>query len=653
MIRKKGTTGPTRIPAVGLGSIPGRPHRDRIGGDGSGTKCTDLSPPVWAGAVNPWPYWLEVFSVLSLVGFSCICGFGAIGWVLPSSATVATMQFTSAAFDTELAHSDAAPESAAGQGLAGELSSAGAFAMGSSGTAYQLGVASGVPESVAHGYLTELGLDEETMPQRLLDYDPEDLLAARRSFMHGDGTTPSPLHRSQVTAWMRVLAQAVGPPPPSLFDPNFREQRAAQRSALTAPSRAGAAEYVQSHARAGQSALLDLAAESMSPPDGRMTLPGFGPPPPLMIASGKAGAAVPPSTLAAFAPAARRMGDVLGHGDPGLFAAFTPDELQAAWLRHEQLTGVRPRPEREPSADQLGALRSRLAAGEAPGVDFSIWGPFDRRHARDRRTLAQVWVDGALQPRALAGPSSFDVWESAWAVFSTAMLCLGAAAPGPLGRYRDGLHDLTRVYPDAWGIVSRADEAMRFEEWPRMAAANPEQVADSDWSSILVASSWGESGTRQAWWDRHVIHPAAGGGLQLVNALEGYSPRGASLAAAPPAPRGQQQHQQPPVRTDQPLSKRQRKAAAAERAAGAVRALPPPAPPAPRADAAGQDGRQPGYCNGYNVGRCSAAVCPKGYVHACIVCHGTHAAVDQPGCAGRVDGVGRLIRGKGKGRGRH
>ena len=102
------------------------------------------------------------------------------------------------------------------------------------------------------------------------------------------------------------------------------------------------------------------------------------------------------------------MGDVVDQGDPGTFIAMAPGEVMAAWQHHERRMGVRPRPGAEPSAEQLGALRTKLAQGDAPAVDFAIWGPHDRRHARDRRSLAMVWVDGALQPRTLTDPGDFE-----------------------------------------------------------------------------------------------------------------------------------------------------------------------------------------------------------------------------------------------------
>ena len=104
------------------------------------------------------------------------------------------------------------------------------------------------------------------------------------------------------------------------------------------------------------------------------------------------------------------------------------------------------------------------------------------------------------------------------------MLALGAAAPGALARYRAGVRDLNTLYPDLWGVVSRADHTMRFEQWARMAFQAP---PGGDWSTIVAASAYGEDGARQQWWDRQVCKPAGTPRPHLlVNALDGVHPAG-------------------------------------------------------------------------------------------------------------------------------
>ena len=147
-----------------------------------------------------------------------------------------------------------------------------------------------------------------------------------------------------------------------------------------------------------------------------------------------------------------RISDVLDQADPSTYVALTPQEIKEAWERHMLVTGFPPQPEQEPSPEQLGALRAKLRAGHPPAADFGIWGTFDRRHSRDRASMALVWVEGGgLQPRKLAGPASFEAWDLAWGVFTAAMLALGAAAPGALARYRTGVRDLNTLFPNLWG----------------------------------------------------------------------------------------------------------------------------------------------------------------------------------------------------------
>ena len=246
-----------------------------------------------------------------------------------------------------------------------------------------------------------------------------------------------------------------------------------------------------------------------------------------------AAAAIGSATLAASSAqkSARQLKDVLDQSDLGTLVAFTKAEMAEAKARHIQRTGVEAEGDIRPSAEQLGALRTRLAAGGCPHVDFSVWGPHDRRHAKDHRTMALVPTALGLQPRLLSGPPHFEAWDQAWAVFGAAMLSLGAASVGALGRYRKGIRALTLLYPSLWGVVSRADEAMRFEQWPVMAE---EEDPQGDWSGVISASAWGEYGLRQFFWDTHVSTPATQTNPHhTIDQIEGYTPRGGLLGHSP------------------------------------------------------------------------------------------------------------------------
>ena len=65
--------------------------------------------------------------------------------------------------------------------------------------------------------------------------------------------------------------------------------------------------------------------------------------------------------------------------------------------------------------------------------------------------------------------------------------------------------------PGLWGVVARADEHMRSEEW---AAVHRAQVAmgcpPSMWSPVIRTSAYGTDfdNSRQQWWFTHVLKPA-------------------------------------------------------------------------------------------------------------------------------------------------
>ena len=66
-----------------------------------------------------------------------------------------------------------------------------------------------------------------------------------------------------------------------------------------------------------------------------------------------------------------------------------------------------------------------------------------------------------------------------------------------------------------------------------MAARSPPQ---GDWSSVIAASAFAEEGARQWWWEKQVSKPAVSKTPhEVVNALEGYNPRGSALPGRTPA----------------------------------------------------------------------------------------------------------------------
>ena len=198
------------------------------------------------------------------------------------------------------------------------------------------------------------------------------------------------------------------------------------------------------------------------------------------------------------------------------------------------------------------------------------------------------------------------------------------------------------------GVVSRADQTMRHEQWSLMAFDSP---PDGDWSALIATSSWGEGDSRQTWWDRHVVQPSCTPRPHAtVNALEGYMPRGATLVTDGSAQSAAGSRPPPalmdagPFAAEPPAKKRRVRNRGGGRGVGGDGAAPPPA-------------QAKATCFAFNVGKCPGApgtTCSRGFVHRCSVvgCGADHAAASTPGCREAIDGSGRPIKGKGKGGGK-
>ena len=98
--------------------------------------------------------------------------------------------------------------------------------------------------------------------------------------------------------------------------------------------------------------------------------------------------------------------------------------------------------------EQLSVLNTRLTSGNC-NVDFALWQPFARRVARSIKFRA--WVpqpDGSYLAKELAGPGSYEAWESSFNVYVTAMIMLGHWTFAGAGEYRNRVRQLNAEWPD-------------------------------------------------------------------------------------------------------------------------------------------------------------------------------------------------------------
>ena len=132
--------------------------------------------------------------------------------------------------------------------------------------------------------------------------------------------------------------------------------------------------------------------------------------------------------------------------------------------------------------------------------------------------------------RTLEGPKTVEAWEQSWALFSSAMVSLNQASPGPLAMYADGLRTLLPLFPGRWDTLLTTDIIVMTERWGRFTEQfelSPPAgwSADAPWDSVIAASAFSHAGPLAAWWQTHFVLPAtlagSSGGIQnLVDRVD-------------------------------------------------------------------------------------------------------------------------------------
>jgi len=221
-------------------------------------------------------------------------------------------------------------------------------------------------------------------------------------------------------------------------------------------------------------------------------------------------AAAAVSTIAVPPPEVekRKISDVLDQVDDGPYQPLPAERVAAMRQFHRDVTGGDPPDNERPTAEQLSALAHRIGAGKAPFADFAVFGPYGRRQTKIMRFTAQVFVAGELVTRQLKGPGSYASWRASWNVFRAAMIMVNGASPATLDCYSRGIEELTTLFPQAWGIISLADETMRAERWD---IAMEGSKGDTTWDDIIKSTAFGFSSPSSHWWYMHVVGPLTTG----------------------------------------------------------------------------------------------------------------------------------------------
>ena len=147
---------------------------------------------------------------------------------------------------------------------------------------------------------------------------------------------------------------------------------------------------------------------------------------------------VPPSG-STVASRKLKLSQIISQVDETEIEPLSESDVLVMFARYETLfgKGQRPPSNREPTAEQLAALRSLLNSQQVPYCDFAIYGPHGTRITRKLKFSGLVLnKNGELVQSEIYGPSSLEAWKVSYGVFLNSMIMLDAADLGPLLQYQ-------------------------------------------------------------------------------------------------------------------------------------------------------------------------------------------------------------------------
>ena len=157
-------------------------------------------------------------------------------------------------------------------------------------------------------------------------------------------------------------------------------------------------------------------------------------------------------------------------------------KIAEAYQRFKTALGDFPPHDEEPTGEQLTALHAVVGSGAPPYVDLAVWGPHQYRLLKKLKLRGmQILPNGEFQVVEMAGPGSFEQWESCFRVFRAAAVMLGILTPARCDAYLNMLKKYhSRYGSTVWHLLFQADVRARQEHWERCRRIGAEAKAQAD-----------------------------------------------------------------------------------------------------------------------------------------------------------------------------
>jgi hypothetical protein len=159
-------------------------------------------------------------------------------------------------------------------------------------------------------------------------------------------------------------------------------------------------------------------------------------------------------------------------------------EIMKMYTLYRKRFGANPNVDSAPTDWQISGLKQVVDSGQAPSVDFGIFGPHGKRLMRKlmfsayRLSEDQQWIKCEL-----SGPPDFDQWSRCYRTWKIAMLLIEAATVESLESYFELIKELFLEFGrEYWWILYQADVRMRGENFDTM--RRNLEMANNEWAVI-------------------------------------------------------------------------------------------------------------------------------------------------------------------------